>query len=178
MSILNKALLACVISTVSVASFAAETGFYLKGDVGYTKVSVDDYDKSPTGMAGRIGAGYDFGYIRADVDYTYSAPKESGVFGLDLKVKQLAATAYFDFENSSKIIPYIGVGVSRNKTKLTYKQLLSSAEGEVSKTGVRAVVGAQFWSDSNVYTNFSVEYTKIADDAGQYAAFLGLGYRF
>ena len=76
------------------------------------------------GFAGEIGAGYDFGPVRAELTYSYNnanmnqltvtALGFSGTTAINnggVNTNSILASAYFDFPTKSRWVPYVGGGL-------------------------------------------------------------------
>lgn len=183
-----KKLVMAVLLTGFTTTVAAE-GFYVQGDLGYSKAKFDYSDDwsetmEDSSITQRISAGYDFGQFGVALDYTNYGTYE-GSFNqsyttetLKEKVKSLGVTGFYKIETSSEFEPYVGVRLSSNKFTTTSTTNTSRYEDSDRTTGLGVVGGFQYKLTSNVGLNFGLEANMLAAEAVQAGANIGLRYKF
>jgi len=112
-------------SAVMAQDAGSRQGWYASLGAGLNILRDSDIDGGPfqskaefnNGFAGRAAAGYSFGSIRVEGEYSY---RRNGVDSLSnpagsgdghVSSNALMANAYYDFLNSSNWTPYLGVGI-------------------------------------------------------------------
>jgi opacity protein-like surface antigen len=125
-----------------VATSAAEAGYYAGADVGIAmpkkeKLNEGGYKtsfKADDGFVGDIIGGYNFGNnIRAELDLgmrRYSMDKVANVqAGGRINSYALTANVFYDFNNKTKLTPFLGIGAgaARTKMKINDASLVNSA---------------------------------------------------
>lgn len=174
--------------TASGAAMADEiTGPYVQGDIGLTHMRTDtprewngtgdikanlkdSYKES--GFMPRVSAGYDFGDWRVAADYThYKDVKEDGVSS---KVRGAGVSAIYDIPVKYGVQPYVGARFGVNKLK----QAAANATVDSTKTGLGAMVGANYKIDRNLTVDGGYRYNRITSDVDSHEVGVGLRYTF
>ena len=118
-----------IISTPHLKAEEYHKGFYSSLSVGATKVSDIDFGslgilQFKTGLDFDGSFGYDFGKIfRSEINYAVNGSDfqntttSSGY--VDLKTTTISLNGFVDFPNTSKLTPFIGVGVGSSKVEVT-----------------------------------------------------------
>ncbi len=127
--ILLTAVLVCLIMISGIIPAMAEEGVYLGIHTGPNWI--DDTQTSgttgemDTGYAAGLTGGYDFGMFRVEAQGTYRKNDidKINIFGNsticdgDISSAALMLNAYFEYENSTPITPFIGAGAGFNRIK-------------------------------------------------------------
>ncbi|MBR7158303.1 MAG: OmpA family protein [Alphaproteobacteria bacterium] len=195
-----KALLLGSVACGMFAATANAEGFYIGADAGMSfpfttkvkegndkvKVKFDD------GFVGDVALGYDFGNnIRGEFDFGYRNFDIDKIAGTKIKGSldsyAFMGNVYYDFNNKTKLTPFVGAGAGLAYNKLDKKNNIS---GSSTKPALQAMVGLAYnftesWSASIAYryfTTFSQE-AKYAGFEGKYnfetqEVLLGIRYTF
>ena len=95
-------------------------GFYMMTGLGYTNTTNIDIVSGGSivfenGVLYDVGAGYDFGSIRAEISYDGTTQNIASVQGYkaytQVKTNSIYATGYYDFRSDKKWQPYLGIGL-------------------------------------------------------------------
>ncbi len=152
------------------------SGWYLRGDIAYSRqrATVDGVPTGTTPVGGRtavdkfaggIGAGYKYGFLRADVtlDYADRSRTFNALFN-----------GYIDFGTWYGITPYIGAGIGSTRTNPTdFRQLAPSAGIGPSDFGGRDswrfswawMGGVSYQFMPNWLVDVGYRYVKMGDSA-------------
>lgn len=179
---MKKLALAALITIPALAT--AQNGFYVQGDVGFSrpKVSFDNASLSDNTESYSITVGKHMGGgARLAGDYTYFGEIKEG----DAKVEAqgIGVSALYDFTNQSAVTPYLGarVGANRLSAKATAGTATTTLD-TTNKVGVGAVGGIQYNINPTLTLDGAIEYNYLGkvDDAefDQYGATVGLRLNF
>ena len=100
------------------------TGFYMMTGLGYTNTTDINLSAGGSiifenGVLWDIGAGYDFGNIRAELSYDATAQNIDTVQGYEaytqVQSRSIFLTGYYDFRADKKWQPYAGIGVGSSE---------------------------------------------------------------
>lgn len=188
------ALLATVTMTFSTAALAevytgglgAGTGPYIQGDIGLGHVKAksefnsvkDTYNESK--FLPRASVGYDFGQVRAAVDYTHYGKIDDGSNGAyaSTKAQGVGVAAVYDFEQLGSIQPYIGARVAANRIKRTESATGYRRSESETKAGIGVLTGVGFQVDSNTTIDAGYRYNRFDKDLKAHEATVGVRYKF
>ena len=124
--------------SVPMSSLAADSGFYLKANIGLGMMMDSDIDNMPntagtakmtfdSGWLGTLGAGYDFGNFRTELEYIWqkndldrlSYDNMYGNFNQgDLKTQAFMVNGFYDVDTGSAWSPFVGIGLGWAKVDL------------------------------------------------------------
>jgi opacity protein-like surface antigen len=178
----------------------------IQGDITGFGVPVKGSYGMAGGFAGEIGAGYDFGTVRAELTYTYNnATITTGtisVLGLSgstninnggVNTNSVMASAYVDIPTKSRWVPYVGGGIGYTNVGWgAYSATVGAftateAAGNQGVFGYQAKVGLSYLAAKNAdvfvegtyqgTTGFTVD-TVNYDPISSWGARLGARYRF
>ncbi|MDH2997525.1 hypothetical protein A1D22_07295 [Pasteurellaceae bacterium LFhippo2] len=185
---LSKLLIVTALSSFALSAQAE--GWYVQGDLGYSRIAEVDYDiVKDNVLSQRVSVGYDFANkFRVAADYTnFGTAKTTyeNLVDVSLKIKSLGLTGFYDFNINSKFTPYVGVRLAYNKADIkasttnTYSRYytLSDSASE-SRLGIGALAGVQYDLAPNLKINAGVEYNRIAADVAQAGVKVGIRYNF
>ena len=139
---MNGKFLAAVAALALSAPVLADSGFYIQGDAGVSKVkaSAEGASVSQSGFSPRLTAGYDFGNNwRVGVDYTHykslkvSETYDTETFNSKAKFNSVGVSAIHDFPVSEKVKPYLGARLGINRLSFDYQE--SDPEYDYYETG-------------------------------------------
>ncbi|WP_053067703.1 opacity family porin [Muribacter muris] len=160
-----------LLATLGLSNVAtAQTGWFVKGDLGYGKLSLKapgvTFKKNNFSQA--IGAGYDYGDFRLSLDYTHNQKlkSEDNRFGssvkADLTVHQIGFNAVYRFANESAVEPYLGARISANfvnsNTYIREPGLTLETETSDLRTGYGALAGVEFKLADHLNADVGVQY--------------------
>lgn len=204
---LKQLLIATALTATSVATFA-NTGLYVQGDLGASKldVSIKDEDGNgklkKTSVAPRIAVGQDTGHIRYQADYTYFGKisdnyteTHGDVTATDsgkITAHSLGFSAIYDFDTKTTLTPYVGARLGLNIISAEGKETERNANTNTfrsdsyserkTKVGAGVLAGVQYSINPNMALNAGLEYNYLGKVDGtkvnQYGANLGLRYNF
>ena len=87
----------------------SESGFYLRGDIGWSFLEWDG-GKDDSAFTGGGGVGYKFNEnLRSDVRVDWSGDYNIG-YGADMSTTTVLGNLYFDIPTSTILTPYVGAG--------------------------------------------------------------------
>ena len=154
----SSLLFASLFSTSSIAEEKEKfKGFYMMTGIGYTNTT--DIDLSvggsiifENGVLWDLGAGYDFGNIRAEISYNETTENVDTVQGLNaatqINTRSVFATAYYDFRSEKKWQPYLGLGIGSSEIEATTPYVgnitLSAGDTNISSAIFKAGVSYSF----------------------------------
>lgn len=176
------------------------------GNTNIVGVTVDGSYSLSGGFAGEIGAGYDFGPVRAELTYSYNNASLSNltatVLGTsvtaaisngNVNTNSVLASAYVDIPTKSRWVPYVGGGLGYTNvgwgaySATALGVTLTEAAGSQGVLGYQAKVGLSYLASKNAdvfvegtyqgTTAFSVG-TVNYDPINSWGARLGARYRF
>mgnify|MGYP001165304680 FL=1 len=157
-AVTSSLLLTPLFSTSSIAEEKEKfKGFYMMTGIGLTNTTDIDlsvggsivFDK---GALWDIGAGYDFGNIRAEISYDETTENVDTVqgnqAGTQVKTRSVFATAYYDFRSDRKWQPYLGIGIGNSEIEATTAYVgnitLSAGDTNITSAIVKAGVSYSF----------------------------------
>ena len=138
-------------------------GFYMMTGLGLTNTT--DIDLSiggkivfENGVLWDLGAGYDFGNIRAEISYNETTENVDTVqgaqAGTQVKTRSVFAIAYYDFRSDKKWQPYLGLGIGNSEIEATTAYVgnitLSAGDTNITSAIVKAGVSYSF-ENSDVF---------------------------
>lgn len=194
---LKQLLIATALTATSVATFA-NTGLYVQGDLGASKldVSIKDEDGNgklkKTSVAPRIAVGQDTGHIRYQADYTYfgkitdTHTEENIVDSLETSAHSVGFSAIYDLDTKTAFTPYVGARLGLNVLNYdnngTEEGIAYSESERKVNVGAGVLGGVQYSINPNMALNAGLEYNYLGKVDGakvnQYGANLGLRYNF
>ncbi|MBK5275808.1 MAG: porin family protein [Desulfuromonadales bacterium] len=172
-----RVMLAGLLLSVS-ASTAMAAGPYVGASGGVSIFHDQDIKRSSgpnstaelkTGYGFNVSAGYnfdpvrvefEFGYKNADVDKFTAGGASSTGSGSDTTIMSYMADAYFDFKNSSKFTPYVGVGLGA----LNGEFKSPGFKSDDTVFGYQFSVGAAYNVSKNVALDLSYRFQGAASD--------------
>lgn len=190
---LKQLLIATALTATSVATFA-NTGLYVQGDLGASKLEAkEDGEKfTKSTVAPRIAVGQDTGHIRYQGDYTYfgkitnNQVEDGATHNAELSAHSVGFSAIYDFDTKTAFTPYVGARLGLNvlnfdangsEGRTTY----SESERKVN-VGAGVLGGVQYSINPNMALNAGLEYNYLgkldSTKVNQYGANLGLRYNF
>jgi opacity protein-like surface antigen len=103
-------------------------GFYLTGGIGASKINDVDILGTTSeitfenGLGIDLGLGYDFGKTRIEGTWMRAQSSEINVAGIigtdDTNIDSLALSAYYDFRETKKWSPFVGVTLASTKVEI------------------------------------------------------------
>lgn len=177
------------------------------GNTNILGVSADGSYSLSGGFAGEIGAGYDFGPVRAELTYSYNNASLSSISGSVLGINlgsaainngsvntnSVLASAYVDIPTKSRWVPYVGGGLGYTNvgwgsySATVFGVPVTQSAGSQGVLGYQAKVGLSYLASSNAdvfvegtyqgTTGFSVDQVNY-DPINSWGARLGARYRF
>lgn len=151
-------LLAPLFSSSSIAEEKEKfKGFYMMTGIGYTNTT--DIDLSiggsiifENGVLWDLGAGYDFGDIRAEISYNETTQNIDTVQGFNaatqVNSRSVFGTVYYDFRSEKKWQPYLGLGIGTSEIEATTAYVgnitLSAGDTNITSAIVKAGVSYSF----------------------------------
>lgn len=184
---MNKVLLmatALALPLIASSAEAADPYVAVRAGYGWTKTDVkrgDLKDYAPV-IGAAIGTNIDRN-VRVEAEYNYRFESDDKIKGAkaEMTAHTLMLNGYYDFHNSSKFTPYVGVGVGGAywdaETKLSGRKVYDK-DGWSWAAG--AIGGISYELTSNVNLDLSAKYTYIdaADGSHNVDALLGVRYKF
>ena len=157
-AVTSSLLLTPLFSTSSIAEEKEKfNGFYMMTGIGLTNTTDIDLSVGGSivfekGMLWDIGAGYDFGNIRAEISYDETTENVDTVqgnqAGTQVKTRSVFATAYYDFRSDRKWQPYLGIGIGNSEIEATTAYVgnitLSAGDTNITSAIVKAGVSYSF----------------------------------
>ena len=157
-AVTSSLLLTPLFSTSSIAEEEEKfKGFYMMTGLGLTNttdinLSVGGSIDFENGVLWDIGAGYDFGNIRAEISYDETTENIDTVQGFkastQVNTRSIFATAYYDFRSEKKWQPYIGLGFGSSQIEATTAYVgnitLSAGDTNIISAIVKAGVSYSF----------------------------------
>jgi opacity protein-like surface antigen len=169
-------------------------------------VTVDSSYSLNGGFAGEIGAGYDFGVVRAELTYSYNNASLSNlpvtalgtsvtaaISNGNVNTNSVLASAYVDIPTKSRWVPYVGGGLGYTNvgwgaySATALGVTLTEAAGSQGVLGYQAKVGLSYLASKNAdvfvegtylgTTGFSVGQVNY-NSINSWGARLGARYRF
>ncbi|WP_160116674.1 porin family protein [Pseudovibrio ascidiaceicola] len=130
----NKLLIACATVAISMGAMASANAedansWYIQGTGGLSLGSAtfhtdgngpfgDDFSLNDEGFNGRIGVGtYISDNFRIGLEGGYASFSEDAI---DVKVWDILAVAYYDFNNDTAFTPYVGLGAGFAQQKVDF----------------------------------------------------------
>lgn len=188
---MKKLLIAAAISACALSAQAE--GWYVQGDLGYSKVEIEYMDTGfdvidDSTFTQRISGGYDWGNWRAAIDYTNFGKLSRGATdgyttaNLDVKIKSLGITGFYDFDMGNAFKPYVGLRLSSNHFKLSANATQGSYSLSDSYTdrvaGIGVLAGVNYKLTEKLDLNLGAEYNRLSAETNQVGANVGLRYNF
>ena len=201
-----KTLILASAALLTVSSVAEAAGFYAGADLGLAipKKEKIHYEGQKVnyqlndGFVGDIIGGYDFGNnIRTELDLgfrRYSMDKVAGTeVGGRVNSYALTANAFYDFNNSTKLTPFLGagVGIARNKVKVNDASLINpvltgSKSDSSTKFAAQGTAGVAYKITDSItaslayryFTTLSQRFEKAKYDLVSHEILLGFRYDF
>lgn len=181
-----------VASCVSSSALAANAGnFYIQGDLLSSALYSSEaggYTDPAFGQRLSLGYALDSAPVRIAADITnYGSFSDdecygSGCVDAKLKVTSFGVSAFYDFKNFEKFVPYVGARVAYTHAKAEASAVANETyyygEGSTSSMGLGVVGGFQYNFTKQFYLNASLEGSRLWSDVGAASAQVGLGYRF
>ena len=180
-------------------STTAQAAYYVGADVGLA-VPIDEklnecgYKtefKMDNGFVGDIVAGYDFGNnIRTELDFgyrRYSMDELGGVkVGGRMTSYALTANVFYDFNNSTAITPFIGVGAGIARNKLEIRDVAGKESDTSTKFAMLGTAGISYDITDNVkaslayryFTSLNQDFNDAQYDLISHEILFGLRYEF
>ncbi|MCA0434539.1 MAG: porin family protein [Proteobacteria bacterium] len=149
------------------------TGFYLRGDLGWSWLDWDGGDND-NAFVGGAGLGYQFtDMFRADITGNWTGKYDIGPG--DISTTALMANAYLDLPNSTPFTPYVGVGAGYG--------WVNGSGGADDDSGVAlgATVGASAALSNNLSVDVGYHFRQIlidGDDPREHQVTAGLRFSF
>lgn len=160
------------------------SGWYVRGDLGYRKNSIDSIDAPAPNLATSssiqntwalgAGAGYKYNWFRTDVTLDYA--KRAQVFGdtattpayysVKIDALTLLANVYLDMGTWGGLTPYIGAGVGTTNlrtheyTTTTWNGIADAREWNLSWA---AMGGVSYQFSPTLLLDVSYRYLKLGD---------------
>jgi opacity protein-like surface antigen len=177
------------------------------GDTTVLGVNVNGSFDLSGGFAGEIGAGYDFGPVRAELTYSYNRATlnrlSGSALGINLGSTEISngnvntnsvmASAYVDIPTKSRWVPYVGGGLGYTNvgwgaySATVFGVTVSEVAGSQGVLGYQAKVGVSYLASKNAdvfveatyqgTTGFSIDLVNY-DPLSSWGARLGARYRF
>ena len=132
-------------------------GFYMMTGIGLTNTTEIDLSVGGSivfenGVLWDIGAGYDFGNIRAEISYDETTENIDTVQGFQaatqVKTRSIFATAYYDFRSDKKWQPYLGLGFGSSEIEASTAYVgnvtLSAGDTNITSAIIKAGVSYSF----------------------------------
>ena len=169
-ALLGLGLLAGAIAPAAAADYVPESvvtasAFYLRGDAGWSWLTVDDADEGLFVLGG--GVGYQFNdNLRADLRGDYA-----GVGNDDASFGTVLGNVYFDIRTETILTPYLGAGLGYG---------WAEADGH-DQDGVAfgLMAGVEVNLTDNVSADVGYRYRQIlSEDSHDHEALAGLRYSF
>ncbi|MDO4897578.1 MAG: opacity family porin [Moraxella sp.] len=198
---MKKLVLASVLMGISSLAMA-NSGFYVQGDVGLSKLQLHEKDPDgddklkDSGTSLRVAVGKDMGNVRYALDYTnFGTLKYHETFAVDdytagkAKTQSFGVSAIYDFQSVSGFTPYAGARVGFNKVKLSVHAVdpllgQDSWSDSDNAVGFGALAGVQYAISPQLALDAGAEYNHLGKfypekiKATQYGAKLGVRYNF
>ncbi|MFZ7143114.1 opacity family porin [Avibacterium avium] len=179
-------------SCISSSALAANSGnFYIQGDLLSSALyssEADGYTDATFGQRLSLGYALDSAPVRIAADLTnYGSFSDSECYGVGcveakLKVTSFGVSAFYDFKNFEKFVPYIGARVAYTHAKAEASAVAHGesyyGEGSTTGMGLGLIGGFQYNFTKQFYLNASLEGSRLWSDVGAGSAQIGLGYRF
>lgn len=171
-ALLGLGLLAGLTSTAAIAAdaYAPETpvtnsGFYIRGDLGYSWLNTND-DNTGAGVLGG-GVGYRFtDNLRTDLRADWA-----GLGNDDDYLTTVLGNLYFDIPTQSIVTPYLGAGVGYGWS--------GSHDGSTTGAAFAAMAGIEVNLTDNLSADVGYRYRQIfSEDVYDNEALVGLRYGF
>lgn len=163
----------------------AGTGPYIQGDLGLGHVRAesefnsirDTYNESQ--LLPRVSLGYDFGQVRAAVDYTHYGEIDDGSNGAyaSTKAQGVGMSAVYDFD-LGQVQPYVGARLAANRIKRTETATGYSRSSRDTKMGAGVLAGIGYQIDNNVTLDAGYRYNHLDSNLKAHEATVGVRYKF
>jgi opacity protein-like surface antigen len=173
---MKKLALVLLIAVPVLAS--AKSGYYIQGDVGFSrpKVEVGGTNVNENTVSYGVAVGKQVDTARFAADYTYVGKVKEGT--KKLEVQSVGLSAIQDFKNDSIVTPYVGARVGANRLELKDEGMSDSRV----RAGIGAVAGVQVQVAPQLAIDAGVEYNYLGKVAGekvdQYGATVGVRVDF
>lgn len=190
---MKKLILATVLaglSTAAAANVLVNNGYYVQGDVGYSKLNFkfDDEKIKDDDVSYTVAVGKDTGMVRYALDYTnFGKIKGSGtdvtelpngavkkeVYWGEIKAHSLGLSAIYDFETVSGFTPYVGGRLGINQVKVEDSEVVTTTaplgitqetyydSEKKTKVGFGVLAGAQYAINPQLAVDAGVEYNHL-----------------
>lgn len=182
---MKKIVFATVIAALSTTAFAQ---YYVKGDIGYSKLEAkfEGVKIKDNATSYGVAVGKDLGNIRYQADYTnFGKLEERGedeggltVVGNDawestVKTQSLGVSAIYDFQAVSGFVPYVGARIGVNQLEYdektssstilngSYTVISDNYSAKETKVGVGVLVGAQYTINPQLAVDVAAEYNHL-----------------
>ncbi len=173
---MKKLALAVLVAVPALAS--AQSGYYIQGDVGFSrpKVEVAGTNVNENTVSYGVAVGKKVDTARFAVDYTYFGKVKEG--SKKLEAQSVGVSAIQDFKNNSIVTPYLGARAGANRLELKD----TGTSDTRTRLGVGAVAGVQVQVAPKLALDAAVEYNYLGKVAGekvdQYGATVGMRVDF
>lgn len=190
---MKKLLLVAALAGLSTAASAnplVNNGYYVQGDVGYSKLNFkfDDEKIKDDDVGYTVAVGKDTGMVRYALDYTnFGKIKGSGtdvtelpngavkkeVYWGELKAHSLGLSAIYDFETVSGFTPYVGGRLGVNQVKVEDSEVVTTTaplsitqetyydSEKKTKVGFGVLAGAQYAINPQLAVDAGLEYNYL-----------------
>ena len=131
-----------------------EKGFYLTAGAGIGQMTDIDIDSSlgggefefDSGFSGDIGVGYDFGKVRAEVNYNslntdLDSIQGTSVSNVGVDVTSWFVSAAYDFRADKKWQPYVSLGLGSSEVEVEAAATVGSVAVVVSDDDIQSFLG-------------------------------------
>lgn len=187
--VMKKLALAVLLAIPALA--VAEGGYYIQGDVGFSRPTIERTGVYLSDNA--ISFGVTVGKqvrddVRFAVDYAYLGNNKikanNGTTEVDLKLHQhsLGVLSIYDFPSDTQLRPYLGVRASSNLIHGGGSYNGQQASENQIKLGIGAVAGVQYQLSNNMALDGGIEYNHLGtfynSKMSQYGLSVGLRHNF
>jgi opacity protein-like surface antigen len=124
---MKKVLVCASLIALSASAFASDSGLYVRGDLGASKMKLSEKVTSTdkTTMKAKpvynLGVGYKFNdNLRSDINFQSRTASDKDLTNVTVKNKAIFLNGYYDFKNDSIFTPYVTAGIGASKNKLSH----------------------------------------------------------
>ena len=167
----------------------ATKGFYLTGGIGASKINDIDILGTTSkitfenGLGLDLGLGYDFGKTRIEGTWMRGQSSEINVAGTlstdDTNIDSLALSAYYDFRETKKWSPFVGVTLASTKVEINSVDDTGVSYGLALGVSYKTSDTSEVFIKSHGLVIPELDFGSISVENGSYGiGTIGVRYRF
>mgnify|MGYP001176371351 CR=1 FL=1 len=164
-------------------------GFYLTGGIGASKINDIDILGTTSkitfedGLGLDLGLGYDFGKTRIEGTWMRGQSSEINVAGTlgtdDTNIDSLALSVYYDFRETKKWSPFVGVSLASTKVEINSVDDTGVSYGLALGVSYKTSDTSEVFIKSHGLVIPELDFGNIAVENGNYGiGTVGVRYRF